>query len=261
MKYTPTKKDRAIVYANRIMAGLVLGTSLATGYGCATVKHDASRFGYNLVKVVDGGARFGTGASVGEKAGIYSSDPNAPNYKASETYTGNNIRDRIGYTLMTPVLAARQIRSGIGGMAGSFYDVALGQFIPKNNNLGIVADELTNPEKREGVPIISRGLDYAEEKVGHVNVDSSKKSQLEERLNTPGEKISGSLPLIHPLGDNSLSWLQRITRPFGNALYWGLSWLAGGKIDSGNSSNEVNGGSGGLGGSGFNPGPAEPGGQ
>jgi len=237
MKYTPKTKDKARAYTNRLMAGLALATSLATSYGCATVKHDTSKFGYNLVKVVDGGARFGTGASVGEKAGIYSSDINAPNYKAPEVYTGNSAGDRIGYIAMTPVLAIRQIGSGVGGMAESVYDVALGQFIPKNNNAGIVVDEILNPDKREGIPIIARGLNYSEENIGHVETADPSREQLKSRLDSRLEIATGSVPIVHPLGDETLPWYQRIARSIGNGVYYALFSLAGGS-----SSGEASGG-------------------
>lgn len=228
-------KNKARNISRKAMLGILCAGSLGLGSGCASVKYGSSKSGYGLVKIVDGTARVVTGASLGEKAGVYSSNPQDANYKAPEVYTGkeNDISDRIGYTIMTPVRVIRQVGEGVSNVAEGIYIAGPGQLVP-NNKAGIVVNELISPENREGIPMVSKGLDYAEEKVGHVNTDSPRKKQLEERLDTTEEKITGALPLVHPLGDYSLPWYRRIARSIGNGVYYVLFSLAGGKASGGN---------------------------
>lgn len=244
-----SRKSRTKKFAgNSVRTGVALGCFLLSG--CTGFRHGLCKSGYGVVKTIDGVARIGTGASVCEKLGIYSENLQEPNYKSPEFYTGESAGSRIGYTLMVPVRAVRQGLEGIGNIAEGIYESTVGQILPQNNT-GVMIDEVLNPEKREGIPMVNRGLDYLEEKVGSIEVQEPAKEELKLRLDTTPEKITGIIPVAHPLGDESLSWKQRIPRTIGNGLYYLLFLFTGGNADSGQGTATRNGGSwgnGGLGG-------------
>ena len=225
--------EKAVKQLRNYMIISAMGAATIFGSGCASLQ----RVGSGAVKTFDGAARMATGASVGEKAGFYNTtNPNSPNYKAPETYKGKDLKDRVGYTLLVPFKALRQVGEGVGDVLGGVYDGTIGQVTSRTGKIGQATDDLLDPDTKYGfaTPAVQNRANQLEEKIGSVKTDDPKRYVLEER-----NKLLDAVPVVHHFGDEEIPGWRRFFRAVGEVLYFIPSFLgekstkAGGKRSGG----------------------------
>lgn len=236
-------KNRARVYANRVMAGLALITSLLTP-GCIGVRYNISRSGCGIVKTADGVARFGTNVSVGDKLGFYSDNPEDANYKDEEIYTGKGFGDRVKNIATAPIGALEQTLDGVGDIFGGIYGATIGQ-IPEGYH---PIKQISNPETKYG-PIMTPTIQYSLDnlmKFGCVEKKGLSEENLEKRFKGKGFDSSfvGLLPLLNHFGDESKPVKDRYYDAIGEVLFIIPSLIGGNSGGVGGSSSGIGGGNG-----------------
>lgn len=243
-----------MIKIKKTLTGILLSGALFCG-GCSSLQ----KSGYGIIKTIDGAARIVTGASVGEKMGIYSDNPNDSNYKAKEVYTGKGVGDRIKYIVTSPIGAIDQTLEGVGNIFGGIHGATIGQ-IPQFHQSPLEetsygTKRITNPETKHGLitPTIKYGINEIRE-FGSVEKQSIENDQLKERFegSTLGEKLLGTVPILNHFGDCSKSGKDRTYDAIGEALFLAPSVISGGSGSGSGGSGGGFGGGWGVGGPGGN---------
>lgn len=273
-----------IKQANRlrraVLPGLLTAMTLVTGNGCTSIKSDLVKtkevfesyspasyresgvvIGKNLTSAVCGIPKAIDGVSQAvslgafepfDHTGLYSDDPDSPNFKPQVRYCGSNLGDRVSYGLWSIPRGALNAGGAAWQIVGGSINSALQSLLLPTKKIPYVNETLTgitytlSPNNRGLPDTFVYGLNQTD-KCASMEVRDPNREYLARSLKdekgsySTGAIILNSLPAARHLdGDPSNKYvikkdsgISRLCRAIGETIWWIPAFLSGGSGGNG----------------------------